>query len=169
MESSDVSDLYSRVITPQDMPFIMDEFEDGARMGAFSKEFSKTGGNKIVEKQLREVIRKGEAGQYTGHFFYILTRHSNKQKIGYIWLTTVSDMNGQPCLEIRAIGITKAFRGKGYASTLLSDWIENNSHHPMRSKCLAKSKQMTNMLLRRGFSILETTPSGSVLLFKPSK
>lgn len=164
-----MGDLYSRALTAQDMPFIMDEFEDGASMGSFSKEFSKAGGSKIVEKQIREVIRKGEAGQYTGHFFYILTREPNKQRIGYIWLMTVPDLNGQPCLEIRAVGITKAFRGKGYASTLLSDWIESNSHHPIQAKCLAKSKHMTDMLLRRGFTVLQTTPSGSVLLFKPPR
>ncbi|MBB6117767.1 GNAT superfamily N-acetyltransferase [Rahnella inusitata] len=161
-----MSDLYLRDLTTQDLPFIMDEFEDGASIGSFSKGFSKAGGNKLVERQLRDVIRKGEAGQYTGHYLYVLTRHSNKQKIGYIWLTAAPDMNGQTCLEIRAFGINKAFRGKGYASTLLSDSIESNSHHPMQAKCLAKSKQVADMLLRRGFTVVERTPSGSVLLFK---
>lgn len=162
-----MEDLYSRALTAQDMPFIMNEFEDGANMGSFSQQFSKAGGNNIVEKQIREVIRKGEAGQYTGNYFNILTRHSDKQRIGYIWLMVVPDLNGQPCLEIRAVGITRAFRGKGYASTLLSDYIESNRHHPMQAKCFAKSKQMTDMLLRRGFIVQRTKPSGTVILFKP--
>ncbi|MEG1440138.1 MAG: GNAT family N-acetyltransferase [Hafnia sp.] len=162
-----MDDLHSHALTAQDMPFVMAEFEDGAKMGSFSEVLSKTVINKIVEKQLMGVIQKSEAGQDSGHYFYILTRLSDRKRIGYIWLTMVPSINGQPCLEIRAIGITKAFRGKGYASTLLSDWIEINSHHPMQAKCLVTSKLMSEMLKRRGFHVFQTTPSGTVFLFRP--
>ncbi|VXD07097.1 GNAT family N-acetyltransferase (fragment) [Enterobacterales bacterium 8AC] len=36
----------------------------------------------------------------------------------------------EPALEIRALGITKQFRGKGYASMILNDFIDSNVHLP---------------------------------------
>jgi len=161
-----MEDLYSRELTSKDLPFIMDEFEEGAKLGAFSKDFSKRGGNKVIEKQLREIIRIGQAGYLTGHYFHILIRESNEQKIGYVWLASAPDSYGQTCLEIRAFGITKAFRGKGYASLLLSKCVDGNSHHPMQAKCLVESRRMADMLKRRGFELVETTPTGTSVLFR---
>lgn len=161
-----MDDLYLRPLTTQDMTFFMNELEEGGRMGSFSIEYSKAGGNKILEKQIREVIRKNEAEENSGHLIYILTRHTNNQKIGYIWFMTAPDLYYQTRLEIRAIGVTKAFRGKGYASMMLAGCIEKNGRYPMQAKCYAKSKRMADMLLRRGFTIDQTLPSGSVFLIR---
>jgi hypothetical protein len=46
-----MSEFYSRAATVADMPFIMGEFEDGARKGHFYEEILTSKGGKTFEKQ----------------------------------------------------------------------------------------------------------------------
>ena len=48
-----MSEFYSRAATAADMPFIMGEFEDGARKGHFYEEILTSKGGKTFEKQTR--------------------------------------------------------------------------------------------------------------------
>ncbi|EBK3996882.1 N-acetyltransferase, partial [Salmonella enterica] len=45
-----MSEFYSRAATVADMPFIMGEFEDGARKGHFYEEILTSKGGKTFEK-----------------------------------------------------------------------------------------------------------------------
>ncbi len=153
-------------LTINDLKFIMEEFEAGAKAGNFSKEFLDPKKGNILEKQLREVIRMGETGKYTGHFFYILTRESDKQRIGFIWLNVAPDPAMQSALEIRAVCINKNFRGKGYASIMLDEWLQSYPQYPFQAKCYPRSTQMIEMLKRRGFYVFNTAASGNMFLVR---
>ncbi|MEG5745101.1 hypothetical protein [Enterobacter hormaechei] len=61
-----MSEFYSRAATVADMPFIMGEFEDGARKGHFYEEILTSKGGKTFEKQTRLAIQTNEQGQYSG-------------------------------------------------------------------------------------------------------
>jgi ribosomal protein S18 acetylase RimI-like enzyme len=153
-------------VTINDLPFIMEEFEAGSKTGNFSKEFLDPKKGKILEKQLREMIYVGETGKYTGHFFYTLTRTSDKQRIGFIWLKVAPDPAMQSALEIRAVCINKNFRGKGYASIMLDEWLQSYPQHPFQAKCYPRSTQMIEMLKRRGFYVFDTAASGNTFLVR---
>ncbi|EPF5860543.1 hypothetical protein [Escherichia coli] len=76
-----MSEFYSRAATVTDMPFIMAEFEDGARKGHFYEEIlTSKGGGKTFEQQTRLAIKTNERGQYSGHFIYILLHRSDDKK-----------------------------------------------------------------------------------------
>lgn len=77
-----MSEFYSRAATAADMPFIMGEFEDGARKGHFYEEILTSKGGKTFEKQTRQAIKTNEQGQYSGHYIYILLRRSDDKKQG---------------------------------------------------------------------------------------
>lgn len=57
-----MSEFYSRAATVADMPFIMGEFEDGARKGHFYEEILTSKGGKTFEKQTRLAIQTNEQG-----------------------------------------------------------------------------------------------------------
>ena len=67
-----MDDFYSREITLADMPFLMHEFEEGARLGHFTNEIITPAGGKKFEKQTREAIKTRDAEGYSGHFIFIL-------------------------------------------------------------------------------------------------
>lgn len=46
-----MDDFYSREITLADMPFLMHEFEEGARLGHFTNEIITQAGGKKFEKK----------------------------------------------------------------------------------------------------------------------
>ncbi len=50
-----MDDFYSREITLADMPFLMHEFEEGARLGHFTNEIITPAGGKKFEKQTRRI------------------------------------------------------------------------------------------------------------------
>lgn len=75
-----MSEFYSRAAIVADMPFIMGEFEDGARKGHFYEEVLTSNVGETFEQQLRLAIKANEQGQYTGHFIYILLRRSDDKK-----------------------------------------------------------------------------------------
>ena len=154
-----MSEFYSRAATVADMPFIMGEFEDGARKGHFYEEILTSKGGKTFEKQ----------GQYSGHYIYILLRRSDDKKAGLIWFCAALDPTGAPRLELRAVSIVKELRGKGYGSMLVSDMIDSNPSQPMMAKCYVKSSQMADMLKRRGFHLFDTSPKGTQMLFRDPK
>ncbi|ECH9053895.1 GNAT family N-acetyltransferase [Salmonella enterica subsp. enterica] len=164
-----MSEFYSRAATVADMPFIMGEFEDGARKGHFYEEILTSKGCKTFEKQTRLAIKTNEQGQYSGHFIYILLRRSDDKKAGLIWFCAALDPTGAPRLELRAVSIVKELRGKGYGSMLVSDMIDSNPSQPMMAKCYVKSSQMADMLKRRGFHLFETSPKGTQMLFRDPK
>lgn len=160
-----MSELYSRTATLSDMPFIMEEFEEGAKKGHFNELNLAGKEGKMFEKQTRQAIMINEQGGYSGHYIFILVRRSDEKRLGLIWFCPAPDPRGMQRLEIRAISINKAFRGKGYGSILVSDMLDANTH-PMMAKCLAKSSQMAEMLKRRGFTLYETLPSGTQILLR---
>lgn len=86
-----MDDFYSREITLADMPFLMHEFEEGARLGHFTNEIITPAGGKKFEKQTREAIKTRDAEGYSGHFIFILLRRSDDKKIGLIWFTPAID------------------------------------------------------------------------------
>ncbi|EPO5386889.1 TPA: GNAT family N-acetyltransferase [Raoultella ornithinolytica] len=161
-----MDDFYSREITLADMPFLMHEFEEGARLGHFTNEIITPAGGEKFEKQTREAIKTRDAEGYSGHFIFILLRRSDDKKIGLIWFTPAIDPTGDPRLELRAVCITKSMQGKGYGSMLLSDMIDSNAQQPMMAKCYVKSTKMAEMLKRRGFHLVDTSPTGTQLLFR---
>lgn len=79
-----MDDFYSREITLADMPFLMHEFEEGARLGHFTNEIITQAGGKKFEKQMREAIKIRDANGESGHFIFILLRRSDDKKIGLI-------------------------------------------------------------------------------------
>lgn len=164
-----MSEFYSRAATAADMPFIMGEFEDGARKGHFYEEILTSKGGKTFEKQTRLAIQTNEQGQYSGHYIYILLRRSDDKKAGLIWFCAALDPTSAPRLELRAVSIVKELRGKGYGSMLVSDMIDSNPSQPMMAKCYVKSSQMADMLKRRGFHLFATSPKGTQMLFRDPK
>ncbi len=164
-----MSEFYSRAAIVADMPFIMGEFEDGARKGHFYEEVLTSNVGETFEQQLRQVIKANEQGQYTRHFIYIMLRRSDDKKIGLIWFCDVRDPTGVPRLELRAVSIVKELRGKGYGSMLVSDMLESNPGRPMMARCYVKSSQMADMLKRRGFYLFSTSPKGTQMLFRDPK
>ncbi|EFB8332430.1 TPA: N-acetyltransferase [Escherichia coli] len=164
-----MSEFYSRAATVADMPFIMGEFEDGARKGHFYEGILTSEVGKTFEQQLRLAIKTNEQGQYSGHFIYILLRCSDDKKVGLVWLCAALDPTGVPRLEFRAVSIVKELRGKGYGSMLVSDMLTSNSSQPMMAKCYVKSSQMADMLKRRGFYLFDTSPKGTQMLFRDPK
>ncbi|MEN0584436.1 MULTISPECIES: N-acetyltransferase [unclassified Kosakonia] len=161
-----MNSVNQRAVTLKDIPFIMNEFELGAKSGNFSKEFLTPQKNKNLEKQLRDMIKLSDSGSFTGHFFYILTNTSDEKRYGFIWLMVARGPNDQSVLEIRAINIKKDQRGKGLATLMLDEWLNAYPHHPFQAKCFAKSSQMIEMLHRRGFKTLNTAASGNKFLFR---
>lgn len=141
-----MSEFYSMAATVADMPFIMGEFEDGARKGHFYEGILTSEVGKTFEQQLRLAIKTNEQGQYSGHFIYILLRRSDDKKVGLVWFCAALDPTGVPRLELRAVSIVKELRGKGYGSMLVSD-----------------------MLKRRGFYLFDTSPKGTQMLFRDPK
>ena len=109
-----MSEFYSRAATVADMPFIMGEFEDGARKGHFYEEVLTSNVGETFEQQLRLAIKANEQGQYTGHFIYILLRRSDDKKIGLIWFCDVRDPTGVPRLELRAVSIVVSVQQEPY-------------------------------------------------------
>ncbi len=164
-----MSEFYSRAATVADMPFIMGEFEDGARKSHFYEEILTSKVGDTFEQQLRLEIKANEQGQYTGHFIYILLRRSDDKKVGLIWFCDVRDPTGMPRLELRAVSIVKELRGKGYGAMLVSDMLASNSSRPMMARCYVKSSQMADMLKRRGFYLFGTSPKGTQMLFRDPK
>ncbi|HAV8744392.1 TPA: GNAT family N-acetyltransferase [Escherichia coli] len=164
-----MGEFYSRAATVTDMPFIMGEFEDGARKGHFYEEILTSKVGKTFEQQLRLAIKTNEQGQYSGHFIYILLRRSDDKKVGLIWFCAALDPTGVPRLELRAVSVVKELRGKGYGSMLVSNMIALNSSQPMMAKCYVKSSQMADMLKRRGFYLFDTSPKGTQMLFREPK
>ncbi|HDR2860281.1 TPA: hypothetical protein QCK11_005136 [Enterobacter asburiae] len=61
-------DIKQRPLTKADLAFVMDELAAGARTGNFSRNFIDPRISKPFEKQIREIIRVGDAGKYTGHY-----------------------------------------------------------------------------------------------------
>lgn len=161
-----MDDFYSREITLADMPFLMHEFEEGARLGHFTNEIITQAGGKKFEKQMREAIKIRDANGESGHFIFILLRRSDDKKIGLIWFTPEIDLAGYQRLELRTFCITKSMQGKGYGSMFLSDMIDSNAPLPMMAKCYVKSTKMAEMLKRRGFHLVDTSPTGTQLLFR---
>lgn len=161
-----MADYYQRAVTLKDMPFIMDELTKGAKTGNFSKEFLDPRKGKVLEVQLRDVIRRGESGEYTGHYLYILIREVDKKQIGFIWLMVARGPIDQPVLEIRAVNINSEFRGKGFAKLILDEWLTAYPQHPFQATCFSDSSQMADMLHRRGFKTLSTSPTGKQSLFR---
>ncbi len=113
-----------------------------------------------------EAIKTRDTEGYSGHFIFILLRRSDDKKIGLIWFTPAIDPAGDPRLELRAVCITRSMQGKGYGSMLLSDMIDSNAQQPMMAKCYVKSTKMAEMLKRRGFHLVDTSPTGTQLLFR---
>ena len=74
-----MSEFYSRAATVADMPFIMGEFEDGARKGHFYEEILTSKGGKTFEKQTRLAIQTNEQGQYSGHYICCAVLMTKKQ------------------------------------------------------------------------------------------
>ncbi|EKN4936168.1 hypothetical protein DVP09_14165 [Yersinia enterocolitica] len=85
-----------------------------------------------------------ETGRHSGHYFFILTHHSNKERkrVGYIWFLP---------------------------SMVLSDWIDTNDNFPFVAKCFIKSTQMIKMLKNRGFNLFSTSQTGTQLLVRYPK
>lgn len=64
-----MSEFYSRAVTVADMPFIMGEFEDGARKGHFYEEILTSKGCKTFEKQTKAGNQDERAGSILGAFY----------------------------------------------------------------------------------------------------
>lgn len=161
-----MSEFYTEYATLADIPFLMAEFEDGARRGHFSREFLSSKSNKVFEKQIREAIRTNQEGKYSGHFIYIVMRDSDDTRAGIIWLYAALDPSGAPCLELRAVSIIRELQGKGYGSKVVTEMLESNPSHAIMAKCYHKSTRMADMLKRRGFRLIDTSPSGTQLLYR---
>jgi len=159
-----VSDFYTRPILISDISFFMSECEDGAQNGHFYHEILTPAANKVFEKQVCQIIRMNNSGQYTGHSILILLRKSDDKKVGFLWLCAAQDLAGRPCTEIRIINITKSMRGKGGGTLLLSVVLDEYHSHIVTAKCYPKSAHMSGMLKRRGFEIMGTSKRGSEFL-----
>lgn len=61
-----MSEFYSRAATVADMPFIMGEFEDGARKGYFYEEVLTSKVGETFEQQLRLAIKTNERAYTPG-------------------------------------------------------------------------------------------------------
>lgn len=156
--------FYTKQISLSDISFFMSECEDSARNGHLHQELLTPKSNKIFEKQIRQVIRMNDSGQYTGHSILMLFRKSDDRKVGFLWLCAVLDLAGRPCTEIRIINITKSMRGKGCGTRLLSIALDEYRSHIVTAKCYPGSVQMSGMLKRRGFEVMGTSKRDSEFL-----
>ncbi|WMJ67183.1 hypothetical protein RBI80_29340 (plasmid) [Klebsiella variicola] len=93
-----MDDFYSREITLADMPFLMHEFEEGARLGHLQMRSSRKPVGRSLKK-MREAIKIRDANGESGHFIFILLRRSDDKKIGLIWFTLPIDPAGDPVLN----------------------------------------------------------------------
>ncbi|EKN6177461.1 GNAT family N-acetyltransferase [Yersinia sp. 22-579] len=159
-----MSELYTRPVLMSDISFFMSECEDSARNGHLLQEILIPKGNKVFEKQIRQVIKMNNSDQYTGHFILILVRQSDDMNVGFLWLCASQDLAGRSCVEIRVINIIKSMRGQGCGTLLLTVAIREYRHHVITAKCYPKSFQMSGILKRRGFEIMGTSERGSEFL-----
>lgn len=162
-------DIKQQPLTMADLPFFMEELAAGARTGNFSNNFLDSRISKPFEKQMRAMLKAGDGGQHTGHYCHLTTSEPDGRRLGFIWLNVIMTQDHQPGLELRALCISKQFRGKGIASTVLDNWLDTYSEQRFQARCYAKSTQMIEMLKRRGFYIYHTDFEGSVSLARDTK
>lgn len=159
-----MDDFYTKFISLSDIPFFMSECENSAKSGHLHKALLEPKSNKIFEKQIRQIIRMNESGQYTGHSIHVLFRKSDDRKVGFLWLCVARDLAGRSCIEIRIINIIKPMRGRGYGTLLLSIALNEYCTHIVTAKCYPESDQMSGMLKRRGFEVMGSSKRGSEFL-----
>ena len=164
-----MDNVYIRQMTKSDMSFFMDECVDAAKGGRLHKDMLSPKFYKTFEKQIREIIRVNDSGKYSGHTINILVRKSDNRNIGFLWLCASQDMAYRPCIEIRIINITKAVRGKGFGSYLLSVALDELRAQIVTAKCYSASTQMADMLKRKGFNVMGTADSGAEYLYLAPK
>lgn len=161
-----MGDFYSREITDEDLPFLMEELKAGSVAGHYTEAFQNDDYLTELSYQLQQIIKMNKSGQQSGHFLYILSCSPEEQRIGYIWFKVQKAQNGFIFLEIKAFGVAEPFRGKGIASQFLSDYLDSNAHHPLEARCFASSTQMADMLKRRGFIVDAISPLGTQILIR---
>lgn len=164
-----MDNVYIRQMSKSDMSFFMDECVDAAKDGRLHKDMLSSKFYKIFEKQVREITRVNELGQYSGHTINILVRKSDEKAIGFLWLCASEDMAHRPCIEIRIINITKSMRGKGFGSYLLSVALDELRSQIVTAKCYSASTQMADMLKRKGFDVMGTSKTGAEYLYLAPK
>ncbi|EIX7373176.1 GNAT family N-acetyltransferase [Citrobacter freundii] len=158
-------DIKQRPLTKADLTFVMDELAAGARTGNFSNNFIDSRISKPFEKQIREMIRVRDTGKYTGHYFNIIARGTDGNRLGFIWLQDVI-IDEQPGLELRVLCVSKRYRGNSIATAVLNNILEHYAERPFQAKCYAKSTQMIEMLKKRGVNVLNTAASGNMFLVR---
>lgn len=143
-----------------DIDFITSQILAGARKGHF---YPTLANNKTLLRQIvQSIIQRGvqDAG---GLFAEAMVGWHGNQRVGTTIITDTEKTDNS--IELAVIIIKKEFQGQGFGrellDALLQRWI---AHKTIYARCFPVSEKLVQMLLQRGFIIVDVTDSGTRLL-----
>ena len=142
-----------------DLSFIYGCILYGARKGHYSLNSENPEMISFMKKEIQSVIshnvlldkREAEALIFT----------LNNKRVGMLILSDyLVDSRG---IEIYALSIAKRYQQQGYGSQALDQLLRHYLYEDLHARCSQESKEMKNLLLRRGFEVIAVENNHSIL------
>jgi len=146
--------------TAQDIDFITGLIMTGARKGHFYPQLAdhKTQLRKIVQTTVQYGVHDAN-----GLFSEAMIGRHGTVRAGITIITGTEKTDNS--IELAVIAVKKEFQGTGIGRTMLDALVQR--WLPFKTiyvRCFPVSEQLVQMLLNRGFSIIQTTASGTRIL-----
>ena len=148
---------------PEDYDFIRKEVIRGAKKRHFDFSIRDPADLRFVEESLRLAISHGYFS--SGLRVLPIVFMKNHSRVGMVMMAELSPGKGGN--EIHLVCVDPKHQGRGYASQMLDFVLAQRLDLDVYARCTPASQHMYEMLVRRGFRYLYTSPEGQRVLRRP--
>lgn len=145
--------------TKNDTCFIQTLLLSGIRKGHFDKRLHER--REQLRNEIGSIIEKRKLYQSPLSAQAWIFRHGDV-RVGFSILSAIS--HGITGYELYAIAVHSKFRGKGYGGIILDEMLHYYAGPAIYARCFPASEILYQMLLRRHFEHLYTTPNHARVL-----
>ena len=149
---------FTQAVT-SDAPFIQSLLLSGSRKGHFNPKLLER--RDALRNEVESIIHQGRLHQSPLSAWAWIFRHGSL-RVGMSILCEIS--HGVPGYELYALAVHKDFRGNGYGRIILDEMLYYYAGADLYARCLPASETLYQMLLRRHFEHLYTTPDQARVL-----